>query len=430
MTELISDPLEAGREAARRLAWREAYEHLSGADANGNLTGEDLANLAEAAYWTGRLEEAIAFRERAVAAYIAEGEPRRAAVLAAMLSIDNLMRGLMAVSSGWLGRAERLLADEEEGAEHGFLAFARAMTAYMMGDLGTTVAEFGRAQDIASRFGDGSVAAMALVFKGALMVASGEVEEGLALLDEATATALTGELQPLATGIVYCVTIDSCQSLGDCGRAAEWTDAANRWCDRTDITGFPGACRIHRAELLRLRGEWPKAEEQALQACEELQGYNGYVTGHGFYEIGEIRRRRGDFAAAEEAYGRASEFGREPQPGLALLRLAQGKAEAAASAIRRELAPGHARPALTLEAPARAGRDLARDGRGSPRARGRRGARRHRRHLRRRRQADVCAPRCRLSRLGPDPAGRAGLGRSLAGTPIRARHVGAGRRAV
>jgi class 3 adenylate cyclase len=338
VTELISDPLEAGREAARRLAWREAYEHLRGADTNGNLTGEDLANLAEAAYWTGRLEEAIAFRERAVAAYIAEGQPRPAAVLAAMLSIDQLMRGAEAVSSGWLGRAERLLADEEEGPEHGFLAFARAIKALMMGDLETAVPELGRVQELATRYGDGSLAALALVFKGQVMVQSGQVEEGLALLDEATAAAVSGELQQLATGIVYCVTIDSCQSLGDCGRAAQWTDAANRWCDRTDITGFPGACRIHRAELLRLGGDWSKAEEQALQACEELQGYNGYISGHGFYEIGEIRRRRGDFAAAEEAYGRASEFGREPQPGLALLRLAQGKAESAASAIRRELA--------------------------------------------------------------------------------------------
>ena len=148
VTELISDPLEAGREAARRLAWREAYEHLSGADTNGNLTGEDLANLGEAAYWTGRLEEAIAFRERAVAAYIAEGEPRRAAVLAAMLSIDQLMRGAEAVSSGWLGRAERLLADEEEGPEHGFVAFAGALKALMMGDMETAVPELGRATSL------------------------------------------------------------------------------------------------------------------------------------------------------------------------------------------------------------------------------------------------------------------------------------------
>ena len=262
------------------------------------------------------------------------------------------------------------------------------------------------------------------------MVQSGQVEEGLALLDEATAAAVSGELQQLATGIVYCVTIDSCQSLGDCGRAAQWTDAANRWCDRTDITGFPGACRIHRAELLRLRGDWSQAEEQALQACEELQGYNGYISGHGFYEIGEIRRRRGDFAAAEEAYGRASEFGREPQPGLALLRLAQGKAEAAASAIRRELAQETLGPlARAKRLPAqveislatgevRRAREAAEElegiadtflvgGKRTPAL-----------------QGAVCLA------VGPDPAGGAGLGRRLAGAALRARHLGEGRRAV
>ena len=126
--------------------------------------------------------------------------------------------------------------------------------------------------------------------------------------------------------------------LGDCGRAAEWTDAANRWCDRLDVTGFPGACRIHQAEILRLRGEWPKAEEQAIKACEELHDYNRWVTAGGFYEIGEIRRRRGDFAAAEEAYRKANELGHDSQPGLSLLRLAQGKVDAAAIAIKRVLA--------------------------------------------------------------------------------------------
>ncbi|MBA2383971.1 MAG: LuxR family transcriptional regulator, partial [Actinobacteria bacterium] len=338
MTELLDDLLEAGRAAARRQAWRDAYEHLRGADQHGNLTAEDLESLGEAAWWTGHLEEALSFRERAYAAWVAEGEPRRAAVLASMLSVDHLMRGVMAVSGGWLARAERLLAEEEEGPEHGFLAFVRGLTAHAMGDFETVLRELDRAHELAGRFGDGSLQAMALVFNGATLVATGEVERGLAMLDEATAAAVSGELQPLATGIVYCVTIDSCQSLGDCGRAAEWTEEANRWCDRRDVSGFPGACRVHRAQLLRLRGEWPRAEEQALRACEELQAYNGFVTAEGFYEIGEIRRRRGDFAAAEEAYGKAKELGREPQPGLALLRLAQGKLDAAAAAIKRELA--------------------------------------------------------------------------------------------
>jgi class 3 adenylate cyclase len=338
VTQLVDDPLAAGREAALRRAWREAYELLRSADENGNLSADDLQNLAEAAWWTGHLEEALDLRERAYAAYVQAGETRRAAMLAVMLSVDHANRAAMSVAGGWFARAERLLANELEGVEHGHLAHARGMGAFEMGELDTARREFDRAQQLAARFGDRDLEAMSLVFKGAVLVSTGEVTEGLALLDEATAAAISGELQPLATGLVYCVTIHSCQTLGECGRAAEWTDAANRWCDRLDVTGFPGACRIHRAEIIRLRGEWPKAEEQALQACEELHDYNRFVTAFGFYEIAEIRRRRGDFAAAEEAYRKADELGRDPQPGLALLRLAQGKVDAAAAAIRRDLA--------------------------------------------------------------------------------------------
>ena len=338
MTELLENPLEAGRAAAERQAWREAYEQLRRADEDGTLTGEDLQHLGEAAWWTGHLEEAIRFRERAYATFAGAGQSRQAGVLATVLSIDHLMRETMSVAGGWLARAESVLADEEEGPEHGYLALARGLNAlHGLADLETATAEFGRANELAEQYADGSLRAMATVFKGTVLVSMGEVAEGLKLLDEATAAAVSGELQPLATGIVYCVTIDSCQALGDCRRAAEWTTAANRWCDRLEVTGFPGACRIHRAEILRLQGEWPRAEEQAMQACAELQEYNHSVTAQGFYEIGEIRRRRGDFAAAEEAYRRASELGRDPQPGLALLRLAQGKVEAAATAIRREL---------------------------------------------------------------------------------------------
>jgi class 3 adenylate cyclase len=146
-----------------------------------------------------------------------------------------------------------------------------------------------------------------------------------------------GELQPYYTGLVYCITISASQDLGDYRRAAEWTEAANRWCDRLDVSGFPGACRIHRAEIMRLRGDWPGAEKQAIEACEELHDFDRSITAGGYYEIGEIRRRRGDFAAAEEAFRTARDLGRDPQPGLSLLRLAEGKVEAALAGIKRAL---------------------------------------------------------------------------------------------
>jgi class 3 adenylate cyclase len=339
VSQVLDDSLEAGREAARKHAWRDAYDLLLQADGEGQLAPEDLERLGEAAWWTGRLEEAIDFRERAYAAYVEGGKPRRAALLALLISGDHGKKGSFSVASGWLSRATRLLENEPEGPEHGHLALARGTAAVMMGELEPAQEELARAHELATRYGDRNLEAMAMVFKGTTLVMSGQVSEGLALLDEATAAAVSGELEPLATGMVYCVTIHSCQTLGDCGRAAEWTTAANRWCDRLDVSGFPGACRIHRAEIMRLQGNWDSAEEQAVQACDELGGYFNLITSAGFYEIGEIRRRRGDFAQAEEAYRKASELGHPTgtQPGLSLLRLAQGKVDSAAAAMRRAL---------------------------------------------------------------------------------------------
>jgi class 3 adenylate cyclase len=340
MSQVLDDSLEAGREAARKHAWRDAYELLQKADADGLLGAEDLEHLGEAAWWTGRLEEAIDFRERAYAARVEAGEPRRAALLAMMISGDHGKKGAVSVAGGWLSRAARLLENEPEGIEHGHLALARGTAAVMMGELQPAQEQLARAHELATRFGDRNLEAMAMVFEGTTLVMSGHVSEGLALLDEATAAAVSGELEPLTTGMVYCVTIHSCQTLGDCGRAAEWTTEANRWCDRLDVSGFPGACRVHRAEIMRLQGNWDRAEAQAVEACDELGGYFNLITSAGFYEIGEIRRRRGDFAEAEEAYGKARELGHPTgtEPGLALLRLAQGKVDSAAAAINRQLA--------------------------------------------------------------------------------------------
>jgi class 3 adenylate cyclase len=336
MSQVI-DSLQTAREAAGRNAWREAYDAYSSVDSQ-NLTPNDLERFADSAWWTGRLDEAINLRERSYAGFASAGEKPSAARVALTLSWDHSGRGAFAVSHGWFANAERLLEGQQESVEHGLLALTRAVNAlFAEGDLPSAIEDFGRAFELGQRFGDRDIQVLALVGKGRAFVKSGEVEQGLALLDEATAAAISGHLQPYSTGLVYCITISSCHDLGDYRRAAEWTEAANRWCDRLDVTGFPGACRIHRAEIMRLRGDWPGAEKQAVEACEELHDFDRYITGGGYYEIGEIRRRRGDFAAAEEAYRTANELGRDPQPGLALLRLAEGKVDGAVAGITRTL---------------------------------------------------------------------------------------------
>jgi class 3 adenylate cyclase len=335
MSQVLDDSAAQGRDAAARGAWVEAYDLL--APSARSLGGEDLEALANAAFWTGKLDEAIEFREQAHAAFIAEGDKKRAAMLAVIISRDYLMKFDTAQSSGWFAKAQRLLAGEAESEAHGYLAVSEALDAMFNGRLEEADRHADRAAEVGKRFSDRNLEAIALVSKGRIRVMKGEVDEGLALLDEATAAAISGELEPWTTGFVYCATITSSSGVGDYRRAAEWTQAANRWCDRSEIKGFPGACRVHRASITRLQGDWSTAEQEAMQACEELGAFDPFTTAAGFYEIGEIRRRRGDFAAAEESYRQAKEWGRDPQPGLALLRLAQGKTDSAATAIKRTL---------------------------------------------------------------------------------------------
>jgi class 3 adenylate cyclase len=333
----VVDSLDAAREAAARHHWREAHEAYA-ASPPGALTPEDIERYAEAAWWMGQRDEAVGLRQRAYAAYSAAGEKLRAARLAITLFWDHMSNGAGAVARGWLAKAERLLEGLPESPEQGYFVVSRAFgMLFMEGALGPAGEAFDEVYELSQRFGDPELEAMALVGKGKIQVASGNVEQGLTLLDEATAAATGGGLRPFAVGFIYCCTIDVCQSVGDYRRAQEWTDAANRWCDTLDVSGMPGACRVHRASIMRLKGDWPKAEQQALNACQELSEFNRFVTGFGYYEIGEIRRRRGDFAAAHEAYAMANEWGHEPQPGLALLQLAEGKVEGAMAGIARAL---------------------------------------------------------------------------------------------
>jgi class 3 adenylate cyclase len=331
----VVDSLDAAREAAPRHHWREAYEGYAAASGDA-LTPEDLERYAEAAWWMGNRNDAVGLRQRSYTAYLAEGDKLLAARIAITLFWDHMSNGAFAVARGWLAKAERLLEALPESPVHGYLVVSRAF-GMLFGDLGPAGEAFDEAYELSQRFGDPELEAMALVGKGKMLVSSGDVEKGLALLDEATAAATGGGLRPFAVGFIYCCTIDACQSVGDYRRAQEWTDAANRWCDTLDVSGMPGACRVHRASIMRLKGDWPQAEEQALNACKELSEFNRFVTGFGHYEIGEIRRRRGDFAAAHEAYADASQWGHEPQPGLALLELAEGKVEGATAGIARAL---------------------------------------------------------------------------------------------
>jgi class 3 adenylate cyclase len=335
MRDSREDQLAAGREALQRHAWREAFEQLRAADLTEPLPPEDLELLAQAAWWVGRLDDSIAVRERTHAAYLGRGDRRRAGFLALLLGHDHFAKGKASQANGWMRRAEQSLAAEQDSIEYGHLLRARGL---MAKDPDEALAHARASHELATRLGDRDLAALELQEQGRLLVAKGEVAGGLALLEDAAMTAVSGALGPYATGDIFCNAIDVCRRLADYGRASEWTDAASQWCDRQGILGFPGLCRVSRAGILRLRGALADAAREATNACEELRPYDMGATGQAFYELGEVRLRMGDLTAAEEAFRQAHEMGRDPQPGLALLRLAEGKVEAARTAIRSALA--------------------------------------------------------------------------------------------
>lgn len=329
--------IEAAIAALDRHEWRAAFEGLSSADAEQPLTPEGLELLATAAWWTGQLPVAIEMRERAFAEASKAGDYFTAVEVAINLARDHVFKLAIPAAAAWIKRAEKMLEGLEENPGHGWVAGVKATLASVGGDNEESIAQATLAQEIAERLGIPDLRAFALAGRAAGLMAKGEVEEGLALADEAATAAITGELQPAVAGGVFCAAIEACAGIGDVRRALEWTEAQDRWCRREHINGFPGMCRIFRSDIKRMHGAWPEAEAEALQASVELRGYIPGAAGLAFYQIGEIRLRRGDLPAAEEALLGAHGLGQDTEPALSLLRLAQGKTAVAMESIRRAL---------------------------------------------------------------------------------------------
>ena len=329
--------LQRAREAAGRGEWEEGYALLVQADTGGLLGRGDLPLLAEVAYAAGHLDVTIEAYERAHALCVEAGDPVAAAGAAVRVAMHLLLdTALMAPVRGWLARAERLLEGQDETAAHAWIAVVRTYERMLTGDLQGARRWSARAIEIGSA-SDAAACAVGRVAAARLRILDGDVANGLALLDEVGVAAVSGDLDPLSTGLVYCELVCALQGLAQYDVAEEWTDAMERWCRTNAIGSLHGRCRVHRAEILRLRGACDEAEQQALAACEELSPYLRRELGWPLSELGRIRLRKGDIDGAEEALLAAHRVGWEPQPGLALVRLARGEPAAAAAGIRGAL---------------------------------------------------------------------------------------------
>ena len=333
--------LVRGRAAYREGAWQEAFTELWAADQRQPVVAADLEVLAMSAYLTCRDAEAVRAMERAHARYVDTGDWVGAARCAFWISIGLLVAGEQAGSGGWVGRGDRLLDRHgSECVERGYLLVPGVLAnCGAGGDLETAFADAVSIVAIGERFGDTDLVAFGLHAQGRVQIRRGSVVAGMALLDEAMVAVVAGELaSPLLTGLIYCQVIDACEEVFEVRRAHEWTDALARWCQaQSQMFTFTGICLVHRAGSLQLRGAWTAAIDEARRACERFPpGEPG--IGAARYRLGEIHRLRGELTAAEDLYRSASAQGWQPQPGLALLRLAQGRTATAEAAIRRVLA--------------------------------------------------------------------------------------------
>ncbi|MGH3478202.1 MAG: tetratricopeptide repeat protein, partial [Nocardioidaceae bacterium] len=336
-----ADALDRGRSAFGRNAWADAFAELSAADQQDPLEVADLERLAMAAFMLGRDDDGDDAGVRAFHEYVGIGDAPHAARCAFWLCLTLLHRGELARGSGWLARARELL--DKEGldcVEQGYLLLPAAMQSLESGDAAKAYAAGRQAAEIGDRFGDPDLKAFAGVVRGRALIVLGETAQGVVALDEAMIAVTASEVSANVAGIVYCGVIVACLEIFDLRRAQEWTKALSRWCDsQPGLVPFRGQCLVHRAEIMQLRGDWPDATDEVQRACDRLAHASGPpdVAGMTFYQLAELHRLRGEFTKAELAYRQASRFGRSPQPGLAQLRLAQGRVDPAMVSIRTAL---------------------------------------------------------------------------------------------
>ena len=334
------DAIDRARAAFARHAWTEAYEMFRAAEDETPLSSSDLEHAGLAAHLLGSDDDANAFWSRAHQASLAAGEIARAARQAFWIGMFHMNRGEMAVAGGWLGRATRLVEEGDlDCVERGYVLVPQGLRQLDAGDPASALSIFDRVAAVADRFDDRDLATLGRLGRGQALIAMSEVPSGVALLDEAMVAVTAGEVSPVVVGIVYCASIEAFQAIFDLRRAQEWTDALRAWVDgQPDLVPFRGRCLVFRAEMMQFHGAWSEAIDEARKAQEWLSRPPPEpAVGEALYQQAELHRLRGEFAGAETAYREASGWGRRAEPGLALLRLAQGRPKAASASIRRAI---------------------------------------------------------------------------------------------
>jgi len=335
-TAMATD-LEQARAYYDRGAWGEAFDGLRLADQAAQLSCDDLQRLGFSAYLIGDELEFERCFDRLHRTQLEQGHREQAARTAFWLGLTLLFRGEIAQSNGWIARAQRLI-EHIDCVEHGYLLLPATERILREGDATEAHSRAARATEIGERFGDADLTAMARHVEARALIDQRQIVGGLELLDETMVAVVGGELSPMTTALMYCSVLEACKKVYALGRAREWTDAFARWCEQqSESLAFSSTCLVYRAEVRQSHGEWSAALEDVCRACDRAARGNRKPPGAALYQRGEIHRLRGEHAEAEDAYREASQLGYDPQPGLALLRVAQGQVDAACAAMRRML---------------------------------------------------------------------------------------------
>ncbi|MGH2806625.1 MAG: LuxR C-terminal-related transcriptional regulator [Actinomycetota bacterium] len=331
------ETLSPGRAAHAEQNWPRAYE-LLGAQQQSEMDADDLGALAEAAWWLGKLDEAVPARERAYEARMAAGDTRGAALEAFSLSLALGDKGADALASGWRSRARDLAEAEPRGLAAGYILSMDSAAAYHAGLTEQAISQAIETIAIGKLNEDATLVAWATHLQGLALIKQGDVDKGWAKLDESMVAVTTTRLKPSWTGLMHCGMLLACEEFGDPRRGWQWVVATEKWLGTVPgAVLYPGVCRIHKVRIMQMRGTWSDAEAEARSACEEVIDVHVYTAARGYYEIAEIKRLSGDYDAAHELYKRAHQLGFDPQPGLARLRIAQGRTDAAVAGLRRAL---------------------------------------------------------------------------------------------
>lgn len=333
-TQAVTGSVQRAREAFARQAWGDAYLLLAPQE---TLDADDLQRLAVAAHLVGRDDESVSAWDRAHRGFLRGGDPDGAACCLSWLALNLMLRGDVAQASGWYARAARLLDDAGvDGAARGYLRLPVFMEAVGRGDLAAATELAEDMAAIGRRCADPDLQALGGLTCGEAALVRGDVARAMDTFDEVMLAVAAGEISPIPAGIVYCAVIEACLEAFDIRRATEWTDALSRWCAaQSDLVPYRGQCLVHRSQVLQARGDWSAAIVEADRAARWLGRPAHPALGLALYQQGELHRLRGEFDAAELGYRAASEHGRDPAPGMALLRLAEGDVDAAVVGIRR-----------------------------------------------------------------------------------------------